>query len=62
LSAWLKRNKNKYYHYTAMTIEQARKKLGKRAERMSDDDITKLIHFLERLVNKVIDDVVSPDL
>ena len=45
-----------------MTIEKARKRLGKRAEKMSDDDIVKLIHFLERLVNKILDDVVKPEL
>ena len=44
-----------------MTIEKARKTLGERVEKMTDEDIVKLIHFLEKLVNKVIDEVVNPD-
>jgi hypothetical protein len=44
-----------------MTIEKARKTLGKRAEKMTDEDITKLILFLEKLVNRVIDSVINPD-
>ncbi len=44
-----------------MTIQKARKVLGKRAEKMTDDEISKIILFLEKLVNRVIDNVVSPD-
>ncbi len=41
-----------------MTIENARKKLGKKAQRMSDEDIKNLLNFLTRIVNKAIDNTV----
>jgi hypothetical protein len=44
-----------------MTIQKARKVLGKRAEKMTDDEISKIILFSEKLFNRVIDNVVSPD-
>ncbi len=38
-----------------MTIERARKILGKTGEKMSDEEVQKTIDFLSMLVNKVLD-------
>ncbi len=42
-----------------MTVEQARKKLGKRGERLSDSEVEEVIRTLTIIVNKAIDAAVK---
>jgi hypothetical protein len=42
-----------------VTVEQAREKLGKNAEKMSDQEIEKLLNLMRIICNKVIDSVVE---
>ncbi len=42
-----------------ITVEYARQKLGKRAERMTDKQVHDLLTFLRTLCNKTIDSVIE---
>jgi hypothetical protein len=42
-----------------ITVAMARKKLGRRGEKMTDAEIDKLLQFLRFLCNKAIDSVVE---
>lgn len=44
-----------------ITIEDARKKLGKRGKNMTDKEVNSLLSTLRLLCNKVIDDIVEKD-
>lgn len=43
----------------SITIEDARKKLGVNAERMTDKQVNDLLNILRVICNKVIDSVVN---
>lgn len=45
-----------------ITIQDVRKKLGKRAENMTDRQIGDLLTFLRTLCNKTIDSIVENKL
>ena len=45
-----------------ITVDYARKKLGKRAKKMTDREIEKLLVTLRQLCNKTIDSVVEDKL
>lgn len=42
-----------------ITVEYARQKLGKRAEKMTNKEINDLLIFLRTLCNKTIDRVIT---
>ncbi|HWY80064.1 MAG TPA: hypothetical protein VNW29_06940 [Candidatus Sulfotelmatobacter sp.] len=42
-----------------MTIERARKILGKRAEKLTDEEIQKILNLLILIANKAIDETVK---
>lgn len=43
----------------SISIQQARKTLGKKGEKLSDEEIQKIIDLLTRLANHVIDRVID---
>lgn len=43
----------------SITIQYARQKLGKKAERMTDRQIEEYLNFLRLLCNKAIDSVIE---
>lgn len=45
--------------HQTITVEYARQKLGKRAEKMTDTQINDLLNVLRFLCNKTIDSVVN---
>ena len=44
-----------------ITIEHARKRLGKRAEMLTDKEVGDILNLLRFLCNKVIDSVVEKE-
>ena len=42
-----------------ITIDDARKRLGKRAEKMTDEEIEKVLNMFRFICNRVIDSVVD---
>lgn len=42
-----------------ITVEEARTLLGEVATRLSDKEVARLITFLEKLCNKIIDEVIK---
>lgn len=44
-----------------ITVAKCREKLGKKAEKMTDDEIIRLRNHLYAMVSKIIDEVISDE-